>query len=268
MKTPFKQLIAGCTSMALALAPLAAQARSADGLRDLVGARAAGAESDLQSRGWVLTDGHKGGSSAYTYWWHSSRKDCVMVTTREGRYAAISDVTPADCNQHKSGNGAGAAIGAVAAIAAIAAIASHKSGHHENGSHYADNQHEAEYERGYSDGLHNNPYHNYSRSEQYSSGYQNGVEQRRQNSEHREDHRWGAGYAASVKVTDLNGARAAGAESTLQSRGFRSVDSFMSGSDGRGSVWWNGTTRQCVQMIVADGHVDSISDIGRHPRCR
>lgn len=268
MGTPLDRMAASCAAFALVVAPLAAQARSADGLRDLVGARAAGAESDLQSRGWVLTDGHKSASSAYTYWWHPSRKDCVMVTTREGRYAAISDVTPGDCNQNKGAGNAAAAVGAVAAIAAIAALASHKSGHHDNGQHYADNQQEAEYERGYSDGLHSNPYHNYSRSDGYGSGYQNGVEQRRQNSEYREDHRWGAGYAASADVSDLSGARAAGAESALQSRGFRNVDSFMSGSDGRGSVWWNDRTRQCLQVIVADGHVDSISDIGRHPRCR
>lgn len=268
MATSIKHMISSCAVAALVLAPISAQAKSADSLRDLVGSRAAGAENELQARGWVLTDGHKGASSAYTYWWNPSRKDCVMVTTREGRYSYINDVSPADCNQNKGSGGAGAAVGAVAAIAVIAALASHKSGHHENGQHYGDQQQEAEYERGYSDGLHNNPYHNYSRNDGYSSGYQNGVEQRRLNSEHREGHRWGAGYASSVNVSDLNGARAAGAESALQSRGFRNVDGFASGSDGRGSIWWNGNTRQCLQVIVADGHVDSISDIGRHPRCR
>ncbi len=116
--------------MALALAPQAAQARSADDLRDLVGARAAGAESDLQSRGWVFTGGYKGANAAHTFWWHSSRKDCVMVTTREGRYAAISDATPSDCNQHKGSGNEAAAVSAVAAIAASPANTSHKSGHH------------------------------------------------------------------------------------------------------------------------------------------
>ncbi len=258
-------LIAGA---ALVLAPSLAAAKSADSVRDLVGARAAGAEQEMESRGFVLTDGHHGAGSAYTYWWHPSRKDCVMVATRDGRYASISDATPADCNQKGGGSGAATAIGAVAAIGLLAALASHKSGHHDNGQHYDDHQKEADYERGYNDGLHNEPYHNYARSDSYSSGYENGVDQRRRNTSYRDDHRWGAGYGASADVSDLNGARAAGAESDMQSRGFRAVDSFMSGSDGKGTVWWNGGTRQCLQMIVADGRVDSIVDIHTHPRCR
>ena len=259
----------GCAVLATAANPTLAIAKSAGTLQDLVGAKAGGAESDLRSRGWVITDGHKGSSSSYTYWWNGSRNDCVMVTTRDGRYASIADVPNIDCNQHKGGSdGAVAAVGAVAAIAAIAAIASHKSGHHDSGQHYSDNQQEAEYERGYNDGLYSEPYHNYSRSDSYSSGYQNGVEQRRNNTSYRNDHRWGAGYAASADVSDLNGARAAGAERELQSRGFRSVDTFASGGDGRGTIWWNGRTYQCLQAIVVNGYVDSISDIGSHRRCR
>ncbi len=269
MPRTMKSVIFGCAVTALALTPPLALAKSAAQLNDLVGAKAAGGESDLQARGWVLTDGHKGGSSAFTYWWNGSRKDCVMVTTRDGRYAAIADVPNTDCNQAKGGSdGAVAAVGAVAAIAVIAAIASHKSGHHDDGKHYGDQQQEADYGRGYNDGLYNEPYHNYSRSDSYSSGYQNGVEQRRQNTSYRDSHRWGSGYASSVNVTDLNGARAAGAESELQSRGFRNVDSFASGDDGRGTIWWNARTRQCVQSIVVNGHVDSIMDIGSHRRCK
>mgnify|MGYP007116548029 CR=1 FL=1 len=253
---------------AMIIAPTLATGRSADSLRDLVGARGSSGESALESRGWVLTDGHQGSSSAYTYWWNASRKDCVMVTTRNGEYASISDATPGDCNQRNSGGGnAAAAVGAVAAIAAIAALASHKSGHHDSGQHYSDQGQEAAYERGYNDGLYNEPYHNYDRSDSYSSGYQNGVEQRRNKTSYRDTNRWGAGYSQSVNLDDLEGARAAGAESDMQSRGFRSVDGFQSGN-GRGTVWWNGRTRQCMQMIVTDGRVDSVTDIHTHPNCR
>lgn len=252
----------------MAIAPTLATARSAGDLQDLIGTRGSSGESALESRGWVLTDGHQGGGAAYTYWWNASRKDCVMVTTRDGNYAAISDVTPADCNQRGGkGGDAAVAVGAVAAIAAIAALASHKSGHHDNGQHYSDERQEAAYERGYNDGLYNEPYHNYDRSDSYSSGYQNGVEQRRDKTSYRDTNRWGAGYAPSINLDDLEGARAAGAETDLESRGFRNVDSFQSGN-GRGAVWWNGRTRQCMQVIVADGRVDSVTDIHTHPRCR
>ncbi len=262
------RLAAACIIPCLVLAPTVAAARSAGSLSDLVGARGSSGEQELESRGWVLTDGHKGNNTAYTYWWNPSRKDCVMVATRDGRYDAITDVTPADCNQRGGGNAGGAvAAGALAAIL-IAAAASHKSGHHDNGQHYADNQQEAEYERGYNDGMYNQAYHNYSRSDSYSSGYQNGVEQRGRDTGYRDDHRHGAGYAPSADVSDLVGARGAGAESDLLARGFRSVDGFASGSDGRGSVWYNSRTRQCLQMIVVNGRVDSLGDIGSHPRCR
>lgn len=60
-----------------------------------------------------------------------------------------------------------------------------------------------------------------------------------------------APLAASAKsaneLRDLVGARASGGDSDLESRGW---------------------TRQCLQMITADGRADSINDIQTHPRCR
>jgi hypothetical protein len=243
-----------------------------------VGARAGSAESELQSRGWVLTDGHKGGSASYTYWWNSNRKGCVMVTTRDGRYSAITDATPGDCNQHSSGGGSdAAAVGAVAGAAALAAVLlAHKSGHHDSGQHYDEGQKEADYERGYRDGLHNSAWRNDSRSDSYSSGYQNGVDQRQREladsgggwSDNRgsgSDRRYGG---ANADFSDLVGAKAAGVETDLQSRGFRNVDGFESGSNGKGTIWWNGRTRQCLQMITVNGRADSIEDIQTHQYCR
>lgn len=71
-----------------------------------------------------------------------------------------------------------------------------------------------------------------------------------------------AGYA------DLVGARAAGALDEMERRGFTNVDGFRSGSNGAGTVWWNGKTRQCVQIITVDGRIDSATDIKTHPKCR
>lgn len=246
-----------------------ALAKSASNLRDLVGARAAGGERELQRRGFFLTDGHKGERSAYTYWWNPGRRDCVMVQTREGRYASINDVSAADCNQqnhHGSSNGAaaGVAIGAIIG----AAILAHKSGHHDDGQHYSDAQREADYERGYRDGLHGQPQSSYGRNnDSYRSGYDNGVEQRAHETNY-DPSGYGGGYGQGLDLNSLVGARAAGVDSELTSNGFRSVDGFASGSNGRGAIWWNGRTRQCVQVITVNGRADSVVDIGTHPRCR
>lgn len=78
----------------------------------------------------------------------------------------------------------------------------------------------------------------------------------------------GAAKPAPVKLDDLQGARAAGALDEMGRRGFRTVDGFQSGSNGSGTVWWNGRTRQCMQMITVDGRIDSVTDIKTHPKCR
>jgi hypothetical protein len=215
-----------------------------------------------------------------------------MVTTRDGRYASITDVTSADCNQKSSGN-SDAAVGAVAAgvaIAAIIAASSHKSGNHDDGQHYSDSQKEADYERGYRDGLHNSPYRASGDKNSYSSGYDNGVQQRDReladsrnndngyNSGYRNggnDSGYNSGYrnsgggsAQPAEFNDLVGAKAAGVETDLQSRGFRNVDGFESGNNGKGTIWWNSRTRQCLQMITVNGRAESIDDIQTHQYCR
>lgn len=73
--------------------------------------------------------------------------------------------------------------------------------------------------------------------------------------------------AAPVKFDDLVGARAAGALDDLARRGFSSVDSFQSGN-GSGTIWWNRSTRQCLQAITVEGRIDSLMDIKTHPKCR
>jgi hypothetical protein len=73
---------------------------------------------------------------------------------------------------------------------------------------------------------------------------------------------------AKAGYSDLVGARAAGALDEMERRGFANVDGFQSGSSGAGTVWWNGKTRQCVQIITVDGRIDSAVDIKTHPKCR
>lgn len=64
-------------------------------LQDLVGARAAGGESELQSRGYTYVKGSKGGGSSYTNWKKGAH--CVTVRTVNGHYKSIVDVTMLDC---------------------------------------------------------------------------------------------------------------------------------------------------------------------------
>ena len=262
------RVIGLCAIASLLAAPLPALAKSASNLRDLIGARASGGERDLQRRGFFITDGHKGRSSSYAYWWSPGRKDCIMVQTRDGRYASIEDVSAADCNQQNHHGNTGAAVAGIAVGALIgAAILSHKSGHHDDNRHYTDAQREADYERGYRDGLHGLADSGGGRNESYSSGYRNGVDQRGRETNYQPSYggNWGGGY---LDLNSLIGARAAGVESELQRNGFRYVDRFQSGNNGRGVIWWNGGTRQCVQVITVDGRANSVSNIGTHPRCR
>jgi hypothetical protein len=285
IKTFTTRTVLACTAFAMVVAPVAAAAKSASSLSDLVGARAGQAEGDLESRGWTLITGHKSNTAVYNYWWNRDRKDCVMVTTRDGRYSSITDTTAGDCNQKSGGSNDAATVAAVAGGAALlAALLSHKSGHHDDGQHMTDSQKEAEYERGYRDGLHNSSYRNNTNNDSYSSGYQNGVNQRDQELNH-SNNNYGynnsgngnngygnnyrnSGSSSPAQFNDLVGAKAAGVETDLQSRGFRNVDGFQSGSNGKGTIWWNGRTRQCLQMITVDGRADSIEDIQTHQNCR
>lgn len=266
MPSVTRAIIRSCLIVGLVATPTLAAAKAASSLSDLVGARAGQAEGDLESRGFTYITGHKSSSAVFDYWWNAGRKDCVMVTTRDGRYASITDATPGDCNQKGGGSTAGKVAGIAAGAALIAILASHKSGHHDDGKHYEDSAKEADYERGFNAGLYNEPFSNDSRSTAYGQGYEAGAEQRRTHAAERDRHGHGSG-GGKVDVSDLQGARAAGALGDLESRGFRTVDGFESGN-GKGTVWWNGGTRQCLQVITVDGRIDSVSDIGSHPRCR
>ena len=247
---------------ALLAVPLAAY--PASNLRDLVGARASSGESQLEARGFTYIDGSKQGSSAFTYWWHDKDDNCVQVETMGGQYVTINDASRKDC--HRSDNAdVGTAIAVAGGAALIGALIAggHKKHHHEDNQHLSDAQAEADYERGHNDGLHNVPYHNNSRSDAYTSGYQSGVDERASNTSY---HSGRGGHSSAASWQDLVGARAAAIDD-LGSRGFRQVDNFVNGT-ARYSIWWRGDSRQCLQVITADGRLENITDIQTHPKCR
>lgn len=58
-------------------------------LRDLVGSRAAGAETEMEARGFRNVKGRKTGSTSYTFWKNDDTSQCVQVAVRNGRVASI-----------------------------------------------------------------------------------------------------------------------------------------------------------------------------------
>ena len=81
-----------------------AQAQTPSEVNDLVGARAAGAETALQARGYVFIRVQDGDDRKYTYWWNVSRRQCLTVATMDGRYASITSTPAPDCDQRERGN--------------------------------------------------------------------------------------------------------------------------------------------------------------------
>jgi uncharacterized protein YraI len=108
---------AAASAAALSLCITPAMAKPVDGMQDLVGARGGQAEHIFGERGWTYVTGGKSDTEAYTYWWHEERKDCMKVTTFDGRYTALEEAKDKDCG--KSGSNAGT----VAAVAAVGALA-------------------------------------------------------------------------------------------------------------------------------------------------
>ncbi len=255
------KFIAASAMIALVSTPVLAE--KASQLVDINGVGGRDAEYQLRERGFahVSTDKNSMGY-AYSYWWDEADDDCVRVEVYNGRVASIVDASDQDCGHHK-GN-AGAAVAAVAGAAILGALLSHKSHHHEDNNHYDDREAERQYDRGYTDGLHNAAYHNYDRSDAYSNGYSAGVSQRNANLSH---HHGYGGYASAAKFRDLTDARAAGGMTQLERRGFRQVDNFTSGNT-RYSIQWRPQSRQCVQVTIADGRFYDLRDIGNHPKCR
>lgn len=254
------------TAVVLAASMSVAGMGQANRLRDLVNIRASSGESELESRGYSLTHTTKGDDRVWGYWWNPSSKNCICVATMDGRFSSITDTLPGDCNQkEKSGGNTGAKVGAGVAAAAIigAIVLAHKSNNHSDNKHYEDPNQEAEYERGYRDGLYNSTYHNYSNTDYYRKGYEEGVDQRRRETSYSTGQ---GGYRPHVNLRDLVGIRASSGESEMQSRGFRNVNTLKAGEDVY-STWFNRETRQCVQVTIVDGRYNSIDEMQK-PECR
>jgi hypothetical protein len=274
--------------LAVAALVLPSLPAAASALTDLQGVRASAAENTIQSRGYHAHHSAPVAGGRYTYWWNNGTKSCVRTLTSDGVISATKTVSGADCGYYggassSSGSSKDATAAAAVAAAAIIGVAalSHKS-HHRDDKDYQQPEDYAEFERGHRDGLYNHSYSNDRRSDAYNDGYQSGVNERSEQSSYRPEYqnssrggqqyaqqnsRYGGGSSDTVGFSDLVGARAAGVETDLQSRGFRNVASEPS-DNSKITIWWNSRARQCLQVITANGRADSITDIQTHPRCR
>jgi hypothetical protein len=259
-----KVLCAAMLSTALVMTPVASQAQPPGSVRDLVGSRAAGGENQLEYRGFSRISGHTDDDSKINYWWNGNTKECVKVVTYDGTFQSIKTTTNADCNQ-KGGNGdktAAIAVGAVALLG-IAALAS--KSHHRGDKDY-DERGTADFERGHRDGLYNQPYHNYSRSDAYSSGYNSGVRERANETSYRGGSSYGGGYSEYVDYNDLRGQARNYATGQLSSRGFMQLDNKKT-DEGRYMTYWRAASRQCLVLNSRNGYVVSLESVS--PRtCR
>lgn len=82
----------------ITIAPALAQ--SAPDLADLVGARAAGGETQLEARGYAFVTTNTVRDTKWSFWWNDRTRQCVQVATNNGRYQAVQRVPEANCRQN------------------------------------------------------------------------------------------------------------------------------------------------------------------------
>lgn len=133
MRTTMRMSVSLAGALAL-MAQTSAQAATPASLRDLVGVRGSAGESAIESRGFDYISTSTTDDAKISYWWNDKTRDCIMVTTSDGVYSAISSVSASDCGKTagRNSNSAGVAV-AVGAAALIGALAlSHKSHDHDS----------------------------------------------------------------------------------------------------------------------------------------
>jgi len=170
---PVRRRIAAAVALAALVSASAvppAWAQIPGDLRDLIGARAAGGESELQRRGYEFDHVDEGGSAKWSYWRRGD--DCVQVTTRDGRYLTIVEARNL-CRKKSSDSKAAAVVAGVAIVGLAAALAAHKQKHGD-----ADRAHDDEYERGYQAALYGSDYDDRHETEGYHEGFLAGQSER------------------------------------------------------------------------------------------
>lgn len=270
---------------AMTIAPLAA--KKAESLRDLLGASGASAETQIGQRGFEYISGKKDNNSSYTYWWHQGGKDCVVVEVSNGRVVTINDAKAEDCGK-KSGSDTAIAAAAIGAVAIGAILLSRKDKDKHRDEYQQDWQPVEVYNtQSGSARIFRKPDKGARVREEVREGTRlrnfgcdryngeiwcevstmNGRTQGWARDRYLRVSDYGGGGSGGGSYGYLAGARPVRAESVLRDNDFRLVDSFKTGRTSY-SIWYSRSSRECLQMAVANDRVDSVVDIRTHPRCR
>lgn len=88
-------LIAFCSTSLLVFS--GAHAQTPPDLEDLVGARGAGGETQMEARGYQQVRAARVRDQSWTFWWSDIQKACVAIATTDGRYATINRIPAQNC---------------------------------------------------------------------------------------------------------------------------------------------------------------------------
>ena len=83
------------TTMMLAAS---AVAQTPADVADLVGARGAGGETQLEARGYRFVTANTVRDSKWSFWYSERQRQCISVATTDGRFATINTVPSANCD--------------------------------------------------------------------------------------------------------------------------------------------------------------------------
>jgi hypothetical protein len=82
----------------MAVPTAGAMAQTPPDVADLVGARAAGGETQLEARGYRFVTTNVVRDTKWSFWWSDRQRQCISVATADGRYNAIGTVPATNCN--------------------------------------------------------------------------------------------------------------------------------------------------------------------------
>lgn len=81
----------------IALGSALSHAQTPADLEDLVGARGAGGETQMQARGYQFVRASRVRDQSWTFWWSDVQRACVAIATADGRYASINRIPAQNC---------------------------------------------------------------------------------------------------------------------------------------------------------------------------
>lgn len=242
-------------------------------VRDLIGSKAAGGETQLQNRGYEFISTTTGTDSKYSYWWNNRKKACISVRTLEGRYDAILSTLPADCNKGTSNSGADSDSGAPSDVSDLVGARAAGGETQLKARGYSFVKIQKGDDRSYANWWHSRRKvclnvvileGHYDTIMTTPSGDCNRDSNGRPITNGGGD---SAGSSEKVNVNDLTGARASSGESELQGRGFVNVQTYKIRANVI-TIWWRSESTQCLQVVTSNGKYTSLVPLRSHALCK